>query len=42
MNILHKKFQLVNEDLNRNQRIINYLKRKGFLWEEIVEALNEF
>ena len=41
-NILHKKFQLVNEDLNRNKRIINYLKRKGFLWEEIVEALNEF
>ena len=38
--ILNKKFQLINEDFFKNQRIINYLKRKGFLWEEIVEALN--
>ena len=40
--IINKKFQLINKDLIRNQRIINYLKRKGFLWEEIVEALNQF
>lgn len=41
-NILKKKYSNANKMINNKTKIINFLKRKGFTWNDISPVINNF